>query len=58
MRNASQRAVAALQFGFVGLILLLALACGSASAPVTQEPRVSTGNPGGRNHARTPEGLS
>ena len=45
MRNTLRRAVAALQLGFPGLILSLALACSSASTPVTSAPRVSTGTP-------------
>ena len=45
MRDAWKRAVGAPQLGLAGLLLLLALACASASAPVTQEPPVSTGTP-------------
>ena len=33
------------QLGLAGLLLLLSLACASASAPVTPAPRVSTGTP-------------
>ena len=45
MRDAWKRAVRAPQLGLAGLLLLLSLACGSASAPVTTEPPVSTGTP-------------
>ena len=45
MRNTWRRSVAALQLGIPGLILSLALACSSASTPVTPAPRVSTGTP-------------
>ena len=45
MRDAWKRAVRALQLGLAGLLLLLSLACASASAPVTPAPRVSTGTP-------------
>ena len=38
MRDAWKRAVGAPQLGLAGLLLLLSLACASASAPVTQEP--------------------
>ena len=45
MRNTRRRPVAALKLGFSGLILSLVLACASASAPVTSEPRVSASTP-------------
>ena len=45
MRDAWKRAVGAPQLGLAGLLLLLSLACASASAPVTPAPRVSTGTP-------------
>ena len=45
MRDAWKRAVRAPQLGLAGLLLLLSLACASASAPVTPAPRVSTGTP-------------
>lgn len=45
MRDLWRRAVAAMKFSLPGLILLLALACGSAAAPVTSTPRVSAGTP-------------
>ena len=45
MRDAWERAAGAPQLGLAGLLLLLSLACASASAPVTQEPPVSTGTP-------------
>ena len=45
MHDAWKRAVRAPQLGLAGLLLLLSLACGSASAPVAQEPPVSTGTP-------------
>ena len=45
MRDAWKRAVGAPQLGLAGLLLLLSLACASASAPVTQEPPVSTDTP-------------
>ena len=45
MRDAWKRAVGAPQLGLAGLLLLLSLACASASTPVTQEPPVSTGTP-------------
>ena len=45
MRHAWKRAVGAPQLGLAGLLLLLSLACASASAPVTPAPRVSTGTP-------------
>ena len=45
MRGAWKRAVGAPQLGLAGLLLLLSLACASASAPVTPAPRVSTGTP-------------
>ena len=45
MRDAWKQAVGAPQLGLAGLLLLLSLACASASAPVTQEPPVSTGTP-------------
>ena len=45
MRDAWKRAVGAPQLGLAGLLLLLAMACASASAPVTPAPRVSTGTP-------------
>ena len=45
----------ALAFTFLSsLILLLAMACASASAPVTQEPRVSTGTPVADGVVQTP----
>ena len=45
MRNTRRRPVAALKLGLSGLILSLVLACASASAPVTSEPRVSASTP-------------
>ena len=45
MRNTQRRPVAALKLGLSGLILSLVLACASASAPVTSEPRVSASTP-------------
>ena len=45
IRNTWKRAVAALQLGFPGLVLFLALACSSASTPVTSTSRVSTSTP-------------
>ena len=45
MRDAWKRAARAPQLGLAGLLLLLSLACASASAPVTPAPRVSTGTP-------------
>ena len=45
MRDAWKRAARAPQLGLAGLLLLLSLACASASAPVTPEPPVSTGTP-------------
>ena len=45
MRNTRRRPVAALKLGLSGLILSLVLACASASAPVTSEPRVSASVP-------------
>ena len=45
MRDAWKRAVRAPQLGLAGLLLLLSLACASASAPVTPAPRVFTGTP-------------
>ena len=45
MRDAWKRAVRAPQLGLAGLLLLLSLACASASVPVTPAPRVSTGTP-------------
>ena len=45
MRDAWERAAGAPQLGLAGLLLLLSLACASASAPVTPAPRVSTGTP-------------
>ena len=45
MRNTRRRTVAALKLGFFGLILSLVIACASASAPVTSEPRVSASTP-------------
>ena len=45
MRDTWKRAVRAPQLGLAGLLLLLSLACASASAPVTPAPRVSTGTP-------------
>ena len=45
----------ALAFAFLSsLLLLLAMACASASAPVTQEPRVSTGTPVADGVVQTP----
>ena len=38
MRDAWKRAVGAPQLGLAGLLLLLSLACASASAPVTPAP--------------------
>ena len=43
--NTWKRAVAALQLGFPGLVLFLALACSSVSSPATSMPPVSTGTP-------------
>ena len=54
MSNTWKRAAVALQLGLSGLILLLALACASASAPVTQEPRASTGTPVAGGIVQTP----
>ena len=45
IRNTWKRAVAALQLGFPGLVLFLALACSSVSSPATSTPPVSTGTP-------------
>ena len=38
MHDAWKRAAGAPQLGLAGWLLLLSLACASASAPVTQEP--------------------
>ena len=54
MRDAWKRAVGAPQLGLAGLLLLLSLACASASAPVTPAPRVSTGTPVADGIAQTP----
>ena len=54
MRDAWKRAVRAPQLGLAGLLLLLSLACASASAPVTPEPRVSTGTPVADGIVQTP----
>ena len=54
MRDAWKRAVRAPQLGLAGLLLLLTLACASASAPITQEPRVSTGTPVADDVVQTP----
>ena len=54
MRDAWKRAVGAPQLGLAGLLLLLSLACASASAPVTPEPRVSTGTPVADGIVQTP----
>ena len=54
MRDAWKRAVGAPQLGLAGLLLLLSLACASASAPVTQEPPVSTGTPVADGIVQTP----
>ena len=54
MRDAWKRAVGAPQLGLAGLLLLLSLACASASAPVTPAPRVSTGTPVADGIVRTP----
>ena len=54
MRDAWNRAVGAPQLGLAGLLLLLSLACASASTPVTQEPRVSTGTPVADGVVQTP----
>ena len=53
MRDAWKRAVGAPQLGLAGLLLLLSLACASASAPVTQEPPVSTDTPVANGIAQT-----
>ena len=54
MRDAWKRAVGAPQLGLAGLLLLLSLACASASAPVTQEPPASTGTPVADGIVQTP----
>ena len=54
MRDAWKRAVRAPQLGLAGLLLLLSLACASASAPVTQEPPVATGTPVANGIVQTP----
>ena len=54
MRDAWKRAVRAPQLGLAGLLLLLSLACASASAPVTPAPRVSTGTPVADGIVQTP----
>ena len=54
MRDAWKRAVGAPQLGLAGLLLLLSLACASASAPVTQEPPVSTDTPIANGIVQTP----
>ena len=54
MRDAWKRAVGAPQLGLAGLLLLLAMACASASAPVTQEPPASTGTPVADGIVQTP----
>ena len=54
MRDAWKRAVGAPQLGLAGLLLLLSLTCASASAPVTQEPPVSTGTPVANGIVQTP----
>ena len=53
MHDAWKRAVGAPQLGLAGLLLLLSLACASASAPVTQEPPVSTDTPVANGIAQT-----
>ena len=45
MHDAWKRAGGAPQLGLAGLLLLLSLACASASAPVTPAPRVPTATP-------------
>ena len=54
MRDAWKRAAAAPQLGLAGLLLLLSLACASASAPVTQAPPVSTGTSVANGIVQTP----
>ena len=54
MRDAWKRAVGAPQLGLAGLLLLLSLACASVSAPVTQEPPVSTDTPVADGIVQTP----
>ena len=54
MHDAWKRAVGAPQLGLAGLLLLLSLACASASAPVTPEPRISTATPVADGIAQTP----
>ena len=54
MRDAWERAAGAPQLGLAGLLLLLSLACASASAPVTQEPPVSTDTPVADGIVQTP----
>ena len=54
MRGAWKRAVRDPQLGLAGLLLLLSLACASASAPVTPEPRISTGTPVADGIVQTP----